>query len=120
MKSLIIILFASSFILSVTAQDKGPKFEDINIKTSAQCDECKMRIEKVLVWEPSIKSANLNVETKIVTVKYKPKKITPDEIRRVIADVGYDADDMTADKEAYDILPGCCKKDGKHSMGTGD
>lgn len=120
MRSLIIILFATFMTLAATAQDKLPKFEDIDIKTSAQCDECKMRIEKILVWEPSIKSANLNVETQIVTVIYKPKKVTPDEIRKLITDVGYDADDKSADPDAYDILPGCCKKDGKHSKGIPD
>jgi hypothetical protein len=31
-------------------------------------------------------------------------------LRKAVSDVGYDADDMSADPEAYKDLPACCKK----------
>jgi copper chaperone CopZ len=76
---------------------------------------CKETIEKALAFEPGVKASLLNVESKIVTVKYNPAKTTPDKIRIAISKVGYDADDLKADPTAYDKLSPCCKKDGpKH------
>ena len=72
---------------------------------------CKERIEKALSYEKGIKSAVLDVKTKIVTVTYNPSKITPEAIRKAITKTGYDADDMPADKDSYAKLPPCCKKD---------
>ena len=84
---------------------------EIKIKTSAVCGMCKDRIEQGLAFEKGIKDVSLDVETKIATVKYNPAKTTPDEIRKAISKLGYDADEVVADKTAYDKLPKCCKKD---------
>jgi periplasmic mercuric ion binding protein len=87
------------------------KNTEIKIKTSAVCGMCKDRIEQGLAFEKGIKDVSLDVETKIATVKYNPAKITPEEIRKLISKLGYDADTVAADKTAYDKLPKCCKKD---------
>ena len=34
----------------------------------------------------------------------------PENIKALIANVGYDADDVTAEPDAYKRLPTCCKK----------
>ncbi len=86
------------------------KFETIKIKTSSQCGECKERIEEALAFEKGVKTAELDVETKIVTVTYKKSKTSPEKIRKAISKVGYDADDVTADPKAYSKLDACCKK----------
>jgi periplasmic mercuric ion binding protein len=85
----------------------------IKIKTSAVCEQCKDRIEQGLAYAKGVKDVNLDVDTKIATVKYVPSKTSPDEIRRAISKLGYDADSIPADKKAYDKLPPCCKKDAK-------
>jgi hypothetical protein len=46
-------------------------------------------------------------------IVYNPKKTNPEQLKKVISSVGYDADEMLADKKAYDALPPCCKKDAK-------
>ena len=92
-----------------SAQDK--KTDIIKIKTSAMCGQCKERIESGLAYEKGVKDVQLDIETKIVTIKFNTKTTTPDEIRRKIAKLGYDADTITADKAAYNKLPPCCKKD---------
>jgi hypothetical protein len=51
------------------------------------------------------------VESGIVTVSFKSKKTTIDDIKEAINEVGYDADDSPPSKEAYDKLHHCCKKD---------
>jgi copper chaperone CopZ len=94
---------------------KADKYSKIDIKTSAQCGMCKETIEKALAFESGVKNSNLNLDTKIVTVKYNPNKTNPDKIKIAISKAGYDADELQADPEAYDKLSPCCKKDGpKH------
>ena len=102
-----LILFISIFSLSVSAQTA-----EVKIKTSAQCDECKERIEKALAFEKGIKSATVNTNDQIATVIYYDKRTNPEKIRETIANIGYDADDIPAKKESYDKLPKCCKKGG--------
>lgn len=101
-------------IMSVAAhsQEKAKGTETIQIKTSAICNECKERIEMALYGLKGVKNANLDVPSKIVTVKYKPADVTPEQMRKAISLAGYDADDMPADTGAYDKLPRCCQKGG--------
>ncbi len=103
----ILVLFISVFSLSVSAQTA-----EVKIKTSAQCDECKERIEKALAFEKGIKSSNVDIENQTITIVYYDKRTNPDKIRETIANIGYDADDVPAKKESYNKLPKCCKKGG--------
>jgi copper chaperone CopZ len=84
--------------------------EEIKILTSAQCDQCKTRIETAMAFEKGIVKTDLDVNSKVLTVTYKPSKTTPDKIRKAINEVGYDADNTLANPEAYSKLPACCKK----------
>lgn len=105
------LLFPCFFLLilfSASAQD-----ETIQIKTSAICEMCKYTIEKDMAFEKGVKSADLNLENKILTVVYAAKKTDAAKIRKRITLVGYHADDQVRDQEAYDNLPACCK-DGAH------
>jgi len=105
----ITFLMVIVFITSVSAQPQ--KEEIVKIKTSAVCGSCKDRIEKGLKSEKGIVSVSLDLETKIVTVKFEGTKTNPDKIKEKITKLGYDADNLFADKTAYGKLPACCKKD---------
>lgn len=86
--------------------------DTLKIKTSAECGMCKKTIEKELAYVKGVKKANLDVESKVVTVIYNPKKTSPEKIKAAIAKCGYDADDVKAEGKAYEKLPDCCKKGG--------
>lgn len=86
--------------------------QEIQIKTSAQCDMCKDRIEKALALEKGVKRATLDVDSKVLTVVYNSNQIKPEQIKAAVTKVGYDADELQADADAYKKLPGCCKKGG--------
>lgn len=109
--TLIIIGFIAVSTQSVTAQ-KAKKTATITIKTSAQCEMCKERIEKAMAYEKGVVSTNLDIETQVLTVKYKVAKTTPEKIKIAITKIGYDADDLKADLKAHDKLPKCCQKGG--------
>ena len=100
------ILFAGFFFTAKAANDT------LKIKTSAQCDDCKERIENKLNFTKGVKSAVLDLKTKEVTVIYNSEKIKPEEIKSAITKTGYDADDLPADENAYNKLPKCCQKGG--------
>jgi mercuric ion binding protein len=102
--SLLTILFLS--FQAVKADDE----KVVKIKTTAVCEMCKARIERTLGLSKGIKESDLNLKDKVVTVKYNPKKTTPESIRTIIVNTGYDADEILANKKAHDKLPDCCKK----------
>lgn len=108
-KLIIMILFLG---IAVKAQEK--KTEEIKIKTSAECGMCKKSIEKALSYEKGVKKANLDVDSKTVTVTYNPKKTSPEKLKAAICKAGYDADEMPANNKAYNKLPECCKKGQMH------
>jgi mercuric ion binding protein len=92
-----------------TAQDTKSRTATINIQTSAVCGMCKDRIEEKLNYTKGVVFAELNLDDKILTVRYKTKVISSDQIRKVISKTGYHADDLIRDLEAFNNLPGCCR-----------
>ena len=104
------VMAGLSLLMSVDQKASG-KSDTLRIKTSAVCGQCKDRIEQNMAFEKGIKDVSLDLDTKIVAIRYNPKSTTPDQIRRKISKLGYDADDVPADSVAYKKLPACCKKD---------
>ena len=81
------------------------------IKTpTVQCQQCKDRIEKYMSHEEGIVKVNVDYKKKITTVTYLTDRTNVENIKALIANVGYDADDVTAEPDAYKRLPTCCKK----------
>tara|TARA_B100000795_G_C22597617_1_gene359921 strand:+ start:185 stop:526 length:342 start_codon:yes stop_codon:yes gene_type:complete len=96
---------------STMAQNKTKKVETIEIQTSAVCDMCKeLIIDKNLVFEKGLKFAEMDVETGMLTVRYRNDRTSAEHIRNLISNLGYSADSVKADPIAYDNLHFCCKK----------
>lgn len=105
----VIILFALAFIANGVSAQELKKVEEVTIQTSAICNDCKNRIEGALNYLKGVKFAELDNETKKVTVRYKTKKVNLDQIKAEIAAIGYTADDVKAVEAAVEKLPACCK-----------
>ncbi len=106
-KILVIALIILGGYINASAQDTTAV-----IKSTAQCGECKEKIEAALNFEKGVKSSNVNIETKEVTVVYNSQKTDINKIRTAISKPGYDADEVPADEKAYKRLKPCCTKDG--------
>jgi len=107
MKSVLILLTSLIFIAGgINAQTN---VSEVKITTSAQCDMCKKRIEDGLYSQKGVIEANLDINTKIITLKFRNNKTSEAILRNYISSLGYNADDVPANKEAYDKLPGCCQ-----------
>lgn len=113
MKQVLVLVVATLFISTGVSAQKN-KLEEVKIITSAVCDMCKERIENGLYSQKGIVEAKLDVATKIVTIKFRSSKTNVETLRKYISGIGYNADEIVADKTAYDKLPGCCQLDGMH------
>jgi mercuric ion binding protein len=112
------ILCLSVMVLScffVFSQSQAPvrkgQFETATISLpTIQCEQCKDRIEKYMSREDGVKEIKVDYKKKTCKVTYLWDRTTIENIKTAIANIGYDADDVTADDEAYKKLPTCCKK----------
>ncbi len=101
--------------LSITSM-AGDKIAKIKVKASIYCDHCQQcescgkRLENAVYSVKGVKRMDLNEENKTVDVVYNSTKTNADKIREAIAKVGFDADDMKANPEAYAKWDECCKK----------
>ncbi|TVR78926.1 MAG: heavy-metal-associated domain-containing protein [Chitinophagaceae bacterium] len=82
---------------------------EVDIKSSVLCKTCEKIILEALAFERGVRSAEVDIENKIITVRYNERRTDIDQIREAISKVGYDADHVKADAEAYKNLPFCCK-----------
>ena len=102
------LLLLSGVVFTIQAQ----QIKVVEIQTSAQCEMCKERLESNLSFEKGIKNVKLDMETKKLSVTYKSSKTDINAVKNTIVGLGYDADDLKANPEAYKNLPMCCKKPG--------
>ena len=105
--TLIIALFTVGLVFA-----QQPKTREIKFKTSAVCEMCKERIENELNYTKGVVFAELDVETKMLTVKFKTKHLNTREVKKIVAGLGYDAGDIARDEEAFKELPLCCRAEG--------
>jgi periplasmic mercuric ion binding protein len=111
MKSMILVVFLMLFS-GIYGQEKKGSLETVLIQTSAECGDCKDRLEKLLNYTKGVKFAELNLDDMKLTVKYNSKKISLEEIKKKINGIGYDADETKADPEMVKKLPLCCQPGG--------
>jgi copper chaperone CopZ len=113
MKKLIFLslLFSSFFVFSHAQVVRKGAIETATIKVpTVQCDECKDRIEKYISREDGVQKITVDYKRKTAKVIYLWDRTSIENIRAAIANIGYDADDVTANPEAYQKLPTCCQK----------
>ncbi|MAW21560.1 MAG: hypothetical protein CMD16_04105 [Flavobacteriales bacterium] len=106
MKKIMIILF------SVLALNAWAQKETVVIITSASCFEgpcCKERIEEEMQFTRGVTAVDFDINSQALTVKFKTKRTDANKLREVISLLGYNADDVKANKKAHDNLPSCCQ-----------
>ena len=98
-------------LLSILTINSWGQTETVKIATSAQCigNCCKERIEEEMQFTKGVTAVNLDIESQVLTVTFKTKKNSIENIREIISGIGYDADDVEADKEVHYKLPECCQ-----------
>lgn len=108
-KFFLLSLVASAFAFTGSAQTK-PVLTAIIKTPTAQCAQCKIRIETYLKRHDGVAEAVVNYRKGETRVKYLTDRINIEEIKTAIANCGYDADEIPATEDAYNRLPLSCKK----------
>lgn len=117
MKSLVkaFLLFSILFFApnAATAQQKSN--QKAIIKTVLYCDHCKecetcgLKFKTEMLKIKGLKMYELDDKAMTFTVYYNAKKTDLQSIKLAISKLGYDADEVKADPQAYESLDGCCK-----------
>jgi periplasmic mercuric ion binding protein len=101
----IVIAYSTISFAQVKAEQKA------KIKTpNALCEACKTRIESYLRRTDGIVFVDVNFRKGETTVKFLSDRTDIEQIKTAIANLGYDADDVTANEDSYKRLPKTCKK----------
>ena len=72
-------------------------------------EECKAKIEQSLFKQYGIVAYKADLKKKNITVTWLTDRTDIEQIKTMIANVGFDADDITADEFAYKKLSPACK-----------
>ena len=83
-----------SFSQTLIAQDskevkKAKKVEVFTCWTSIDCEGCKAKIEKNIAYEKGVKDLEVDLKSKLVTIKYRADKTTPEKLEKAIKELGY-------------------------------
>lgn len=112
MKAILSLAVVLITTMGFSQREAEPKVDQVEIRVSAVCDMCKDRIEEELNYTKGVVFAEVNLEKGTVLIKYKTKHLSADQLRKKITMIGYSADDMPANKEAFANLPKCCQSEG--------
>ena len=90
------------------AQQKA--VDKVVIKTpTVLCEDCQQRLENYLRREPGVSSVKVDYKKKTTTITYLTDRNNIEQLKTAIANAGFDADDITAEEDAYKKLPKCCR-----------
>lgn len=111
MKKLLLLMVAIAGFAALGFGQVKKGIQNVTIKTpTVQCETCKKTIEEHLKREEGVQKATVDYKKKITKVTFFAERTNIENIKAAIANAGYDADDVTADPEAYKRLPKCCQK----------
>ena len=107
--SIAFVLFLVFFSTAVAAIVQNEK--TVTFKVYGNCPMCVERIQDAALENKNVKSANWDLQTKMLTVVYDEDKVSLQEINQNIANVGHDTETVRAPDRKYKRLPDCCKYD---------
>jgi copper chaperone CopZ len=119
MKTTILSIFlAVTLTLTVAGQNTRAAggIQTAEFRVGGNCGMCKARIERVLLQNRGVVSAMWNPATGKATVKYKPSKTTPEQLKQTLCTAGHDTEQCAAADATYTNLPACChyRTEGAH------
>ena len=108
MKNIILILMVSFLGFAAPAQEKKNKNAKYVTEVNGNCEQCQKRIQKAAYSVAGVKSAIWDIETHQLSMILNEEKTSPLAVKKAIAKVGHDTDEVKATKEDYDSLHSCC------------
>lgn len=110
MKKYVHATLVGFFLMCLTATAQQKTIGKAIINTPGMLGEdCKAKIEQSLFKQYGILSYKADLKKKNITVAWLTDRTDIEQIKTMIANVGFDADDVTADETAYKRLSPSCK-----------
>ncbi|MEC4003050.1 heavy-metal-associated domain-containing protein [Flavobacterium sp. SUN052] len=113
MKNTILGLMLLFVAFSTQAQDKKNKNAKHTIEVNGNCDLCKKRIEKASLSVAGVKSAVWDIESHQLSLIINEEKCSILDVKKAIAKVGHDTDEVKATNSDYEKLHSCCQYERK-------
>lgn len=113
MKNLFFGMMLLFVTLSAQAQDKKNKNAKYTIEVNGNCEQCKKRIEKAAFSVAGVKSADWHIDDHMLHLIINEEKCSVTDVKKAIAEVGHDTDEVKATDEVYQKLHSCCQYDRK-------
>ena len=108
MKTIVLLVLACLFSLTMVAQEKKSKNKKVVIKVAGNCGMCEKRIEKAAYTVKGVKNAEWHVDCQDIHLVIDETKCSADDVAKAIAAVGHDTGTIKADDAVYEKLHGCC------------
>ena len=94
-----------------TMNELKNKNVEVTFFVAGNCGMCKARIEEASLAINGVRTANWDVNSKILSVSFDASKTTKTNIEKHVAKVGHDTKEIKSDDATYNDLPACCKYD---------
>lgn len=108
MKNIVIGLLLVLVNFTAQAQEKKSKNAKYSIEVNGNCEMCKKRIEKAAFTVSGVKSAVWSISNHKLDLILNEEKCSLSDVKKAIAKVGHDTEDIKATDEDYQKLHGCC------------
>lgn len=99
---------AQSQTVALEQNSSGKSLSQVTINISGNCDMCKERIETTAKSVKGVASAEWNMGTKKLHVRFDHTKTNSDIVQKAIAKAGHDTEKFKAQDDVYNKLPECC------------
>lgn len=108
MKNIVLGMLLLFVTLSTQAQDRKSKNAKYDVEVNGNCEQCKKRIEKAAFSVSGVKSADWHIDDHMLHLIINEEKCSVTDVKKAIAKVGHDTDDVKATDEDYEKLHHCC------------
>ena len=113
MKNIVLGMMLLFVTVSAQAQDKKNKNAKYDIEVNGNCEQCKKRIEKAAFSVSGVKSAEWHIDDHVLHLIINEEKCSLLDVKKAVAKVGHDTDEVKSTDETYEKLHTCCKYERK-------
>jgi periplasmic mercuric ion binding protein len=104
MKKIMLVILISFVGLTIQAQETKNKNAKLDIEVNG-----KKRIEKAAFSVKGVKSAEWHIDDHMLHLILNEEKCSALDVKKAVAKVGHDTDEVKAKDDDYNKLHGCCK-----------
>ena len=100
LRTILSICIIALMLMPATVQAGKKNIKEVKFLTSAHCwKSCEEKLEGNIKFEKGVTFVDLDLNTKICTIKYKKNKTNPEKLRKAIVKLGFQAKEIKPQKK---------------------